>query len=71
VFQPPIGHQHLLKEVAKELVGSPFTLAGSYLGGAAMKDALATGFSAAEAVLARLAVSSSRVAAPLQTEVRS
>jgi hypothetical protein len=33
------------------MVGLPIFLAGSYWGGAAMKDAIASGFAAADAIL--------------------
>lgn len=68
VFQPPPGHAQRLAEIAAELEGGPIFLAGSYLGGAAMKDALASGFAAAEAVLAQVAA---RVPATATMEVRA
>jgi oxygen-dependent protoporphyrinogen oxidase len=53
VFQPPVGHAKRLAELNEGMQGLPITLAGSYFGGAAMKDALTSGFNAAEAVLKR------------------
>jgi oxygen-dependent protoporphyrinogen oxidase len=53
VFQPPVGHHSLLKQLDAALTGQPVVLAGSYFGGAAMKDALMSGFGAAEALLRR------------------
>ncbi|MCC6333975.1 MAG: protoporphyrinogen oxidase [Myxococcales bacterium] len=54
VFQPPVGHAQRLGELRETLRGLPISLAGSYLGGAAMKDAIASGFAAAEEVLRRV-----------------
>lgn len=51
VFQPPPGHGAMLARLRAALGELPVVLAGSYLGGAAMKDALASGFAAAEQVL--------------------
>ncbi len=51
VFQPPLGHAAALATLTQALAGVPVVLAGSYFGGAAMKDALASGFAAAELVL--------------------
>lgn len=50
VFQPPVGHLGRLATLAAELAPYPVALAGSYLGGAAMKDALGSGFEAAARV---------------------
>lgn len=67
VFQPPVGHAKRLAELNQAMAGLPISLAGSYFGGAAMKDALASGFAAAEAVLAQPAIA----VAPVPTaEVR-
>ena len=52
VFQPPVGHARLLAALDQAMAGQPVALAGSYRGGAAMKDALAAGFAAAGQVLA-------------------
>lgn len=51
VFQPPPGHAKQLELLRAELQGLPLSLAGSYFGGAAMKDALASGFEAAFSLL--------------------
>jgi oxygen-dependent protoporphyrinogen oxidase len=56
VFQPPVGHLERLAALQDSLAGLPVTLAGSYLGGAAMKDALTSGFLAAERVMGKLQV---------------
>ena len=56
VFQPPIGHQRDVQRLREALAGLPVTLAGSYLGGAAMKDALHSGVAAAKELLARAPV---------------
>jgi protoporphyrinogen/coproporphyrinogen III oxidase len=52
VFQPPPGHLGALERLAAAMGRSPVQLAGSYFGGAAMKDALVSGFAAAGRVLA-------------------
>lgn len=49
VFQPAVGHAAHVARLHRSLAGQPVVLAGSYLGGAAMKDALASGFAAAAA----------------------
>lgn len=67
VFQPPVGHAKRLAELNAAMAGLPVTLAGSYLGGAAMKDAISSGFAAAEAVLAQ---APTRVAAAVTTELQ-
>lgn len=64
VFQPPPGHRAQLAEVRRALAGQPVQLAGSYLGGAAMKDALGSGFDAAQAALAALRGPGSAAAPP-------
>ncbi len=46
VFQPKVGHMESLKRAKAALGALPISLAGSYCGGAAMKDALAAGFEA-------------------------
>jgi oxygen-dependent protoporphyrinogen oxidase len=51
VFQPPPGHQTSLRRLEAAMAGSPVALAGSYFGGAAMKDALQSGFAAASSLL--------------------
>lgn len=51
VFQPPVGHAQALEAVRAGLGTLPVALAGSYLGGAAMKDSIASGFDAAARVL--------------------
>ncbi len=51
VFQPAPGHARSLGILHEALGQSPIVLAGSYLGGAAMKDALASGFAAAQALV--------------------
>lgn len=50
VFQPKVGHRAALARIRSELSSRPIALAGSYCGAAAMKDALAAGFAAAELV---------------------
>lgn len=47
VFQPPVGHRRMLERLNASMEGRPVVLAGSYFGGAAMKDALLSGFAAA------------------------
>lgn len=49
VFQPAVGHAAQVARLNAALSG-PVALAGSYFGGAAMKDALASGFAAAESL---------------------
>jgi oxygen-dependent protoporphyrinogen oxidase len=66
VFQPPVGHAQRLSELEQALAGSPVTLAGSYFGGAAMKDALASGFAAATRVQASAAALAGAVAPELR-----
>lgn len=51
VFQPEPGHLAQLEALKVAMAGSPVVLAGSYFGGAAMKDALASGFAAAESLV--------------------
>ena len=46
VFQPKVGHLDALARAKAGLAGLPIALAGSYCGGAAMKDAIAAGFEA-------------------------
>lgn len=50
VFQPKVGHLAALERIRSELTSRPVALAGSYCGAAAMKDALAAGFAAAETI---------------------
>ncbi len=50
VFQPAVGHASQLQTLEATLEGFPVALAGSYLGGAAMKDAIGSGFTAAARV---------------------
>ncbi len=50
VFQPRVGHFAAMQRVRARLASTPIVLAGSYCGGAAMKDALASGFAAAKAL---------------------
>ena len=52
VFQPAVGHARQVARLQATLVGGRVALAGSYFGGAAMKDALVSGFAAAQAVAA-------------------
>jgi len=54
VAQPEPGHQARLDKLDVALKDAPVVLAGSYRGGAAMKDALLSGFTAAETVGSRL-----------------
>ncbi|GMU62446.1 MAG: protoporphyrinogen oxidase [Myxococcaceae bacterium] len=54
VFQPPVGHARRMEEIRGAMRGLPISLAGSYFGGAAMKDAIASGLGAAEDVLRRI-----------------
>lgn len=51
VFQPPVGHLAQLELLSQAMGEGPVALAGSYFGGAAMKDAIASGFRAAERLL--------------------
>lgn len=51
VFQPPVGHKKQLARLEEAMRGLPVELAGSYFGGAAMKDALVSGFAAAERIV--------------------
>lgn len=51
VFQPTVGHAEAISAITEGLAGVPVVLAGSYIGGGAMKDALASGFAAAEQIL--------------------
>lgn len=46
VFQPKVGHLDALRRAKAALGALPIALAGSYCGGAAMKDALTAGFEA-------------------------
>ncbi len=64
VFQPPVGHKKQLAKLEEAMKGVPVALAGSYFGGAAMKDALVSGFAAAERLLAAEGATS---AAPAQS----
>ncbi len=50
VFQPPPGHKVQLEKLNAAMRSSRVHLAGSYFGGAAMKDALVSGFAVAEAM---------------------
>jgi oxygen-dependent protoporphyrinogen oxidase len=50
VFQPPVGHASQLTVLHAALENLPIVLAGSHLGGAAMKDAISSGFAAAAQV---------------------
>lgn len=54
VFQPAVGHASQIEALRSSIEDKPVVLAGSYLGGAAMKDAIAAGFAAAERIEARL-----------------
>ena len=49
VFQPAVGHAAQVARLNAALVDSRVRLAGSYFGGAAMKDAIQSGFAAAVA----------------------
>jgi oxygen-dependent protoporphyrinogen oxidase len=62
VFQPPVGHQASLARLQAAMAGSPVALAGSYFGGAAMKDALVSGFAAAQQLQAQLPPPGARAA---------
>ena len=57
VFQPAVGHATQVAALQATLVGGRVALAGSYFGGAAMKDALVSGFAAAQALASDLAPS--------------
>ncbi|MDP1826980.1 MAG: protoporphyrinogen oxidase [Archangium sp.] len=48
VFQPAVGHAGQVARLQASLSGGRVALAGSYFGGAAMKDALVSGFAAAD-----------------------
>jgi oxygen-dependent protoporphyrinogen oxidase len=50
VFQPAVGHAAQVEALRRATQRLPVTFVGSYLGGAAMKDALASGFSVASSV---------------------
>jgi protoporphyrinogen/coproporphyrinogen III oxidase len=50
VFQPAVGHPTRVASLRQALEGQPIALAGSYLGGAAMKDAIGSGLAAAAAL---------------------
>ncbi len=52
VFQPAVGHADSLRRLEASLAGVPVALAGSYFGGAAMKDAIHSGFAAADRAFA-------------------
>ncbi|MDP3158259.1 MAG: protoporphyrinogen oxidase [Archangium sp.] len=52
VFQPTVGHAGQVARLRSSLAGQPVALAGSYFGGAAMKDAIISGFAAAEGLSA-------------------
>jgi oxygen-dependent protoporphyrinogen oxidase len=69
VFQPPVGHLASLARLQAAMAGSPVALAGSYFGGAAMKDALISGFAAAEQLQAQMRPPGAGRAAP--AEVRA
>ena len=62
VFQPAVGHFTQLARLEKSLAGGRVALAGSYFGGAAMKDALVSGFAAAESLVRQLSPSGEKVA---------
>ncbi len=68
VFQPPVGHPTQLEKLQGHLAQLPVALAGSYLGGAAMKDALMSGFAAAETIARRWP---HKAPAAAKTEVRA
>lgn len=53
VFQPAPGHLAQLERLKQVMAGAPVVLAGSYFGGAAMKDAVMSGFLAAHTLLDR------------------
>lgn len=63
VFQPELGTLARRAALSQALAGQGVFLAGSYLGASAMKDAVRSGFAAAEAVLARTLVSNPEVRA--------
>lgn len=52
VFQPAVGHATQVARLRQALGSGPVALAGSYFGGAAMKDALVSGFEAASSLSA-------------------
>ena len=60
VFQPAVGHATQLARLEKALSGGRVALAGSYFGGAAMKDALVSGFAAAEKLVRPLSPAGER-----------
>lgn len=53
VFQPKVGHAAAMTRIRSSLSSLPIAVAGSYCGSAAMKDALAAGFAAADSLAAR------------------
>ena len=53
------------------MAGSPVAQAGSYFGGAAMKDALLSGFAAAARILGEASAPVPGLSAPPRPEVRA
>jgi protoporphyrinogen oxidase len=51
VFQPPVGHEAMVRQLDVLVGDAPMALAGSYLGAAAMRDAAAAGQRAAARLL--------------------
>jgi protoporphyrinogen oxidase len=66
VFQPPPGHLGSLARLKAALADAPVALAGSYLGGAAMKDALQAGFAAASQLLTQVPTAAVPVVRPVE-----
>ena len=64
VFQPAVGHATQLARL-KATLGGSVALAGSYFGGAAMKDALVSGFWAAETLRSTAGRASGELQLPL------
>ncbi|HEY1087530.1 MAG TPA: protoporphyrinogen oxidase, partial [Archangium sp.] len=70
VFQPAVGHAKQVAALKRTLTPN-VALAGSYFGGAAMKDAIASGFEAASALSPTLSPSGEREGAAVKLEVRA
>lgn len=66
VYQPNLGHHERREVLGRRVLKQPLLLAGSYLGAAAMKDAIDSGFAAGETAAARLA-STQKPAGPRDT----
>lgn len=63
VFQAPVGHDAMLRQLDAALGDAPLALAGSYLGAAAMRDAAAAGQRAATRLLGQTTPSEVRAVA--------